>query len=143
MGGIDTRSLLVGLVVGLVVGVLVASFAWGRDGTGLTGGATILPADLAGGGTGPLPDQGGELGEMDGIVRDADGLPVANASVELYPTGRQVTTDENGRFSFGAGRDGLHCAFLLRDGAPVDYGCVTLGGAPGSATIDLRMPSDE
>jgi hypothetical protein len=149
--GLESRSLIAGLVVGRGVGALVAFFALGGAGPQPDGTGAALPAEPSVDETAPQPElgaadataprkRGGEPGEMDGIVRNPLGTPVANAMVELDSSGLFDKTDKNGRYGFGPGLTGYRCARLISAGAPVDSGCATFGGGLGTVRIDLDFP---
>jgi hypothetical protein len=62
---------------------------------------TIFSAPISATSLEDLKPMGGESGELRGIVRAADGTPLAGARVGIEAVGIETTTDSAGRYSFG------------------------------------------
>jgi hypothetical protein len=83
-----------------------------------------------------------ELSNVGGIVRDADGAPVADAWVALVELGKLATSGADGRFRLGRVPTGAYDVRVRdRDGreatvevkVPSEVVDVVLGGAPAKA----------
>lgn len=90
---------------------------------------TIYSAPVSATSVEDLKPMGGESGELHGIVRAADGTPLAGARVGIDSVGIETTTDSAGRYSFGRVR------------APLAIGMTVSANGFTSASREISVPS--
>jgi hypothetical protein len=90
---------------------------------------TIYSAPVSATSVDDLKPMGGESGELHGIVRGADGTPLAGARVGIDTVGIETTTDTAGRYSFGRVR------------APLTIGMTVSANGFTSASREISVPS--
>ncbi|HEX6058362.1 MAG TPA: carboxypeptidase regulatory-like domain-containing protein [Gemmatimonadaceae bacterium] len=112
--------------------------AWRDFGIGIQDSLVTVAVDSTGGAEAAVKVRRGEA-QLSGIVRNADGRPVQGATVLVWGSGVEGTTDAAGRFLLTGLPSGTHNLEVRRIGFQPERVPVTLGRRrPAAVTVALR-----